>query len=147
MTAICLLGKWTRVPALCQKRIRHVTRFSCIQWLSVASVLVPASVMSLGLLASNGSVLPLIWFPSGYRPTARECEAKLVDNFVHWINNTFDMLSVMFVLQQNGVPAHTSNRLQHFLQEQKFSLWSKNIYVAAILARRQPTVLRPLAAY
>ena len=41
---------------------------------------------------------------------------------------TFYMSSVTFVLQQDGVPAHTSNRVQHFIQEQNYSFWSKNTW-------------------
>lgn len=88
----------------------------------------PASVMSLGFVASNGAVMPLIWFPTGYRLTAKDYEAKLAENLVPWINNAFDMSSVSVVLQQDGAPAHTSNRVQNFLQEQNFSFWSKNMW-------------------
>ena len=31
----------------------------------------PASVMSLGFVATNSAVMPLIWFPSGYRLITR----------------------------------------------------------------------------
>lgn len=88
----------------------------------------PASVMSLGFIASNGAVMPLIWFPTGYRLTARDYEDKLANMLVPWISNTFDMSSVTVVLQQDGAPAHTSNRVQGFLHEQNFSFWPKNMW-------------------
>ena len=75
----------------------------------------PASVMSLGFVASNGAVMPLIWFLSGYRQTARDYKAKLANKLVPRIINTFDISSVTVALQQDGAPAHTSNRVQHIL--------------------------------
>ena len=87
----------------------------------------PASVMSLGFVASNGAVMPLIWFPPGCRLTARDYEVKLADKLVPWIKNTVHLSSVSVVLQQDGAPAHTSNIVQHSLQEQNFSFWSKNM--------------------
>ena len=71
-TATCLLGKRTRVTALCRKRnILHPT----------------CSSVSLHPIAQwcfwSGSRL-------GYRLTARDYEAKLADKLVPWIINTFD---------------------------------------------------------
>ena len=71
--------------------------------------------------------MPLTWFPSCHRLNARYSENQLADKLVSWINNTFDMSSVIVVLQQDGAPAHTSIRVQRFLQEQNFSSWSKNM--------------------
>ena len=88
----------------------------------------PASVISLGFVAFNDAVMPLIWIPFEYRLTARYYEAKLADKLVTWFNNTFDMSPVAVVLQQVGAPAHTSSRVQHYLQEQNFSFWSKNLW-------------------
>ena len=85
----------------------------------------PASVMSLGFIASNSEVKTLIWFPPEYRLTARNYKAQLADKFVPWTNNTSAMSSVNAVLQQKGAPAHTFSRVYHFLQEQNFSFWSK----------------------
>ena len=76
-----------------------------------------ASVMLLGFVASNGVVMPLIKFSFGYRLTGRDYGAKLTYKLFLWINNTFDMSSVTDVLQQDSAPAHTSNRVKHFLQE------------------------------
>ena len=87
-----------------------------------------ASVMSLGFVASNGTMMPLNWFPSVYRLTAREYETKLADKLVPRIIKTFDISSVTVVLQQVSAPDHASNRVQHFLQKQNFSFWSKNMW-------------------
>ena len=96
----------------------------------------PASVMSLGFIAPNGAVMPLIWFPSGHQLTTRKCEAKLADKLVPWINKIFDMSSVTAVIQQDGDPVHISNRVQHFLQEQTFFFWSKT---CGLHSRQRPT--------
>ena len=88
----------------------------------------PATVMSLDFVASNGAVMSVISFPSGYQLTARDYKAKLADKLVTWINNSFDMSFVTLVLQQDGAPALAPNRLQHFLQEQNSSLWAKNMW-------------------
>ena len=87
----------------------------------------PASIILLAFVASNGAVMPLIWFLSGYQLTARDYEAKLADKLVLWINNPFDMSSATVMLQQDGAPAHTSSRVQYFLQEQNCSFLSKNM--------------------
>ena len=85
----------------------------------------PAFIMSLGFVASYGIMMPLDCFPSGYQMTAKNYEVKLADKLFPGINNTFDMPSVTVVLQQDGAPAYTFNQVQHFLQEQNFSFWSK----------------------
>lgn len=60
----------------------------------------PDSVMSLGSVALNGTVMPLFWVPTGYRLTERDYEDKLAEVSVPWIYNTFDMSPVPVVLQQ-----------------------------------------------
>ena len=107
----------------------------------------PASFISLGFVASNGAVMSLIWFPSGYRLTFRDKEAKLADKLVPWINDTFDMSSVNCVLQQDRCPSTHILSSATFLARKKISFWwSKNI-VVAILARRRPTGLCLLSVY
>ena len=59
----------------------------------------PASDTWLNFVTSNGAVTPLIWYPFGYRLTARDYEAKLADKLIPWINNIFDMSSVTVVPQ------------------------------------------------
>ena len=66
----------------------------------------PAFVISLGIVASNGTVITLIWFPSGYRLIARGYEARLSDKLVPWIDNTFDM-SLSLLCFNRTVPQHT----------------------------------------
>ena len=42
----------------------------------------PAYVMSLGFVATNGTVMALIWFPSGYRLAAKDYYAELAEKLV-----------------------------------------------------------------
>ena len=66
----------------------------------------PAPVISLSFVASNGAVMSLVWFPSGYRLTARDYETKLPDKLVSWI--TFNMSCHLSLLWFNRmVPQHT----------------------------------------
>ena len=110
--ATCLLGKSTRAPALCQKRNfqppsnRLVSLHPMTQWC-------------------------LCWFPSGYRLTARNYEAKLAGKLAQWISNTVDMSSVTAELQQDGVMVlHHAHPIKcNISWKSKISpLWSKNIW-------------------
>ena len=42
----------------------------------------PTSVMLHGFVASNGAVMPMVWFLSGYRLTTRDYEVKFVPGFL-----------------------------------------------------------------
>ena len=103
----------------------------------------PTYVISLGFVAFNDAVIPLIWLLSEYRLTVRDYEAKSAIELVSWINNTFDIFSVTVMLQQDGALVRTSNRVQH---SANFLLLVEK-HVAVLLARRQPIGLRPPAAY
>ena len=108
----------------------------------------PASVMSLDSVASNGAVMPLIWFPSGYRLTGKDYEVKLAAKLDPWISNTFDKSSVTVVLQRDGAPAgrHT-HPIECNISCNSKIFPSDRKHVAAILASRQITGLRLLTAY
>ncbi|QQP49269.1 Putative transposable element, partial [Caligus rogercresseyi] len=72
----------------------------------------PASVMSLGFVASKGKAMPLIWFQTGYRLNAADY-AKMQEKFLPWVQEKFPYNNV--VLQQDGAPAHTAKVTQEFL--------------------------------
>ncbi|QQP36693.1 Putative transposable element [Caligus rogercresseyi] len=63
----------------------------------------PASAMSLGLVTSNGTAAPLIWFPTGFRLKA----ADYIKNFPDG--------NVLF--QQDGAPAYTALTAQNWLKK------------------------------
>ncbi|XP_059096082.1 uncharacterized protein LOC131890692 [Tigriopus californicus] len=85
----------------------------------------PASVMSLGFVASNGLKMPLIWFKQGYRLTAADYIIELETKLLPWIRAIFPDNNV--VLQQDGAPAHTAKITQRF-REDKIAFWDKNIW-------------------
>ncbi|QQP40579.1 Putative transposable element [Caligus rogercresseyi] len=70
----------------------------------------PASVMSLGFVASNGKAMPLIWFPTDYRLNAVDYVKILQEKFLPWVQESFPDNNV--VLQQDGAPAHTAKVTQ-----------------------------------
>ncbi len=59
----------------------------------------PASVLSLGFVASNGEKCPLIWFPAGYRLTANDYMDILRERFLPWVRQTF-LADIPILLQQ-----------------------------------------------
>ena len=76
------------------------------------------NIKSLGFVKSNGVLMLLFWFQSGYRLAAKDYEAKLAGKFVPYRSITSSTCHLpLFVLQQEGDPVRTSNRMQHFLQE------------------------------
>lgn len=85
----------------------------------------PASIMSLGFVASNGQAMPLVWFPTGFRLTASAYIEILESKLIPWVKTTFPHGNV--VLQQDGAPAHTAKLTQEFLSSNATILgfWSK----------------------
>ncbi len=88
----------------------------------------PASVMSLGFVASDGQKMPLIWFQTGYRLTGTGYVKILTDKLVPWVRRTYPDGNV--VLQQDGVPAHTSKAAQMCLANQAdiLDFWPKTMW-------------------
>lgn len=85
----------------------------------------PASVMSLGFVASDGKVPPLVWFPTGYRLNAADYIKVLEDNLLPWVRTNYPDGNVVF--QQDGAPAHTSKKAQDWLANH-IPFWPKNFW-------------------
>ena len=85
----------------------------------------PASVMSLGFVASDGKAPPLVWFPVGYRLTGADYVKALEENLLPWVQANYPDGNVVF--QQDGAPAHTSNKAQKWLAD-NISFWAKNLW-------------------
>ncbi len=85
----------------------------------------PASVMSLGFVASNGMAAPLIWFPAEFRLTVADYIKVLESNFIPWVKANF--LNGNMVLQQDGAPAHMAKKSQEFLKA-SMDFWSKDMW-------------------
>jgi transposase len=102
----------------------------------------PASMMSLGFVASNGEACPLIWFETGYRLTGADYVKKLRHNFLPWVRRICP--NGNYVLQQDGALAHTCNVAQKFLTN-NVSFWPKTMW-PSVQPRRQSAGLCLLAA-
>ncbi|QQP50465.1 Putative transposable element [Caligus rogercresseyi] len=85
----------------------------------------PASVMSLGFVASKGKTMDLIWFLTSYRLTGVNYIEILRTKFIPWVWENFPGGNV--VLQQDGVPAHTMRATQAFLG-QEMDFWAKDLW-------------------
>ena len=85
----------------------------------------PASIMSLGFVASDGRAAPLIWFPVGYRLTGADYVKSLEDKLLPWVQANYPDMNVVF--QQDGAPAHTSKKAQAWLED-NIPFWSKNLW-------------------
>ena len=70
----------------------------------------PASVMMLGVVASNGEKIPPLWFKAGYRLTAADYRDILATNVLPWVRKTTK--GADYVFHQDGVPAHTAKVVQ-----------------------------------
>lgn len=88
----------------------------------------PSSVMSLGSVASNGLVAPLMWFPHGYQLTAVNYIKDMASNLIPWVKANFSGIPVIY--QQDGVPAHTALRSQDFLKSKAdiMAFWPKDMW-------------------
>eukprot|EP00095_Tigriopus_kingsejongensis_P008839 snap_masked-scaffold15_size728074-processed-gene-0.6 protein:Tk08839 transcript:snap_masked-scaffold15_size728074-processed-gene-0.6-mRNA-1 annotation:"PREDICTED: uncharacterized protein K02A2.6-like" len=85
----------------------------------------PASVMSLGFVASNGKAMPLLWFKTEYRLNGADYVKLLRTKLIRWVRTNFP--DGIVVLKQDGAPAHTSKVAQSFL-EGNIPFWSKKMW-------------------
>ncbi len=87
----------------------------------------PSSVMCLGFVASNGLIMLLHWFPTGYWLTVADYINILREKLVPWVQTNLPRANV--VLQQDGAPAHTSKATQNFLTAQSdiMDFWPKSM--------------------
>ena len=85
----------------------------------------PASVMMLGVVASNGEKMPPVWFKTGYRLTAADYREVLATKVLPWVRDITN--GADYVFQQDGAPAHTAKVVQQWLgQNMKF--WPKDFW-------------------
>lgn len=84
-----------------------------------------ASVMALGIIASNGIVGPLIWFPGGYRLMAAMYIDVLKANLLLWIQANFPDGNIVF--QQDRASVHNAKTTQTFLAEH-IAFWDKMMW-------------------
>ena len=73
----------------------------------------PASVMILGVVASNVVKIPPVWFSRGYRPTVVAYKDVFVTKILPWVRKI--ARNANYVFQQHGAPTHTANIVQEWL--------------------------------
>ena len=73
-----------------------------------------AAVMFLGLVCSNGKVLPLVLFDSNYRLNVDEYIDIMTLTIIPWMRKVAGKKK--FVFQQDKAPAHMANKTQAFLK-------------------------------
>ena len=81
--------------------------------------------MMLGVIGSDGSKMPPIWFEKGYRLTAAHYRDLLEKKVLPWIRKT--VKTAKYVFQQDGAPAHTANVVQNWMK-QHMSFWPKDYW-------------------
>lgn len=86
----------------------------------------PASVMVLGLVASDGRKCPPIFVPTGSRVTAAAYQELLRSHVLPWLQHHYPDNG--FVLQQDGAPPHTANSTQNFLREAGVQFCPKTLW-------------------
>jgi hypothetical protein len=86
----------------------------------------PASIMFLGVVASNGTKAPPIFIPEGEKVNSEAYIAILKARVLPWLKKTFPQNNYEF--QQDGAPAHTSKRTQEWLAQNFAGFWEKTAW-------------------
>jgi hypothetical protein len=83
-------------------------------------------VMVLGVVASDSKKCPIIFVPDGKKVSADSYQALLHRNMMPWLSDTYPQGN--YVFQQDGVPEHTVNSMQRFLEKNMAVQWSKEVW-------------------
>jgi transposase len=86
----------------------------------------PASIMFLGIVASNGKKAPPIFIPEGEKVNTEAYISILKAKVLPWLKKTFPQNNYEF--QQDGAPAHTSNRTQEWIRTNFAGFWDKTVW-------------------
>ena len=81
----------------------------------------PASIMTLGVIGSNGSVMPPIFFQPKERVDADKYCEVLMNTVIPWMKaeaNGHD-----FLYQQDSAPCHKSRKTQNLVKESNVKFW------------------------
>lgn len=86
----------------------------------------PANVHVLGVVSSEGDVMPPHFFQKGENVT-KEVYVNVLSNVVKpWMDNV--AFGRPYVFQQDGAPAHTSHLVQNWLSDNIDMFWSKEFW-------------------
>jgi hypothetical protein len=86
----------------------------------------PASVMFLGIVASNGKKCPPIFIPEGLKVNSEAYIDILRTRVLPWLKRTFPRKN--YIYQQDGAPAHTSNKTQTWIASNFAGFWEKSLW-------------------
>jgi hypothetical protein len=86
----------------------------------------PASVMVLGIVASDGKKPPPIFVPAGVKINT-EAYLELLDrHLLPWLRKNYPQGNYCF--QQDGAPAHTAKKTQDWLRDNLANFWPKDFW-------------------
>lgn len=86
----------------------------------------PASLMVLGVIASNGKVCPPIFIRNNQRIDASAYIQLLETHVMPWITKEFR--NEPYIWQQDGAPCHTARMTQKWLQANMKNYWPKEMW-------------------
>ena len=101
---------FTEYPVVNKQNERVVSFGKDISKVHISTTKHLASVMMLGVVASNGEKIPPVWFNVGYRLTAADYKDILATKVLPWMRQIIKNVSHVF--QQDGAPAHTAKVVQ-----------------------------------
>jgi hypothetical protein len=82
--------------------------------------------MVLGIVASDGRKCPPIFVPEGEKVNTEAYIGLLEANLLPWLRKNYPAGN--YVFQQDGAPAHTSNRTQKWLADNLAQFWNKTLW-------------------
>lgn len=86
----------------------------------------PSSVMVFGLVASDGRKMPPVFVKAGVKINTEAYIEILSTKVLPWLKANYPQQN--YVFQQDGAPAHTSNRTQEWLNRNMAEFWSKEMW-------------------
>jgi DNA-binding Lrp family transcriptional regulator len=86
----------------------------------------PQGIMVLGIVASDGRKCPPIFVPQGEKVNTEAYIGLLEANLLPWLRKNYPAGN--YVFQQDGAPAHTSNRTQKWLADNVAQFWDKSMW-------------------
>jgi AraC-like DNA-binding protein len=87
---------------------------------------VPAKVMVLRVVSSDGKKCPIIFVPNGKKITFVSYQTLLCKHMMPWLSATYPEGN--YVFQRDGAPTHTANSTQTFLEKNMAVHWSKVVW-------------------
>lgn len=81
----------------------------------------PASIMTLGVICSNGSIMPPVFFNPKERVGADSYCKVLADVVIPWMRQEAN--GAKFIFQQDSAPAHKAKKTLALLKSEKVAFW------------------------